>query len=377
MKKDNPFRYGSIVDNENFCNRKEEISRLKTYIQSSQSLWLYSPRRFGKTSLIKKVFEETKSVKCLYLDLYNVKSIDDFCKRYAQLIANELFEWKDNLRSLSEKFIKNFKGLKPSVVFDESGNPSFSLQLESISQQTDVETILEIPNKICEKSGQKLCIAFDEFQEIKRIDPFLVNWMRSAFQFHKNICYIFLGSKQSLMKSIFSDPNSPFYEFGMKMQLNPIEQNDLVKFINERFKSRDLKIESTVVDKILEISEGHPHYTQYFASEVFYLMMTGENQKEAEFNNKWLNKIINGQSDIFQNIYDQLSNIQRTVLLTLSTISPDEELFSAKTKEKYKLPVNSSLNTTLHSLRKKDIITKQDNHYKIINPIFKEWLRTI
>lgn len=377
MKKDNPFKYGSIVDKEGFCNRKEEIFRLKSYIQSSQSLWLYSPRRFGKTSLINRVFEETKSGKCLYLDLYNIKSVDDFCKRYAQLIANELFDWKDNIRSLSEKFIQNFKGLKPSVVFDEKGTPSFSLQLEAINQQTDVETILNIPHKICEKSGQKICIAFDEFQEIKRIDPFLINWMRSAFQFHKNICYIFLGSKQSLMKSIFSDQNSPFYEFGMKMQLNPIKQEELANFINERFKSRGLKVEPSVVDKILEITEGHPHYTQFFASEVFYLILTGENQKDVHFNKKWLNKIINGQSDIFQNIYDQLSNIQRTVLLTLSRLSVNEELYSAETKEKYKLPVSSSLNTALHSLIKKDIVAKHGTQYIISNPVFKEWLRTI
>lgn len=377
MKHNNPFKFGRVVEAEAFCNRKKEIEQLKLYLRNSTSVWLYSPRRYGKTSLVKKVFNEIEDVRTIYLDLYNVKSVDDFCKRYAKLIANELFDWKDNIRNLSEKFVQSFKGLKTSVVFDEKGSPSFSLQSEKIDKQVDVETILEIPNEISKKSGQKICIAFDEFQEIKRIDPFLINWMRSAFQFHENISYVFLGSKQSLMESIFSSYNSPFYEFGAKMQINPIEHHELANFLRELFKSRDIDIKTEVVVRILEISDGHPHYTQFFASEVFYLILAGNNQDDAAFNNLWLTKIINGQSEIFQNIYDQLSNIQRIVLQTLAVKKDEEELYSSKTKDKYGLPVSSTLNTSLHGLIKKDVISKNGNQYVLVNPIFKEWLRTL
>ncbi|RIJ49252.1 ATP-binding protein [Maribellus luteus] len=374
---DNPFKYGSVVSREAFCNRKEEIQQLKQYMQNSQSVWLFSPRRYGKTSLIKRVFNESVLVKTLYVDLYNIKSTDDFCKRYAKLIADSLFDWKDNMKTLSGKLVESFKGLKPSVTFDENGNPSFSLQTETIHQQIDVETILNIPDKIGKKNNQKICIAFDEFQEIKRIDPFLINWMRSAFQFHENVSYIFLGSKQSMMESIFSDNNSPFYEFGTKMNLNPIRKEELEMFITDRFKSRGIYITQSVVDKILEISGGHPHYTQFFASEVFYLLLSGHDQNNETFNHLWLTKIINGQSDIFQNIYDQLSNIQRNVLQTLTVIDENTELYSVKTRDKYHLPPSSTLNTTLNSLINKDIIAKQGLQYKLVNPIFKEWLKRL
>ena len=377
QKHNNPFKYGSVVDKEAFCNRNEEIVQLKSYISNSHSVWLYSPRRYGKTSLIKKVFNDINDVKTIYVDLYNVRNTDDFCKRYAKLIADELFDWKDSVKRLSEQFMKSFKGLKPSMVFDEKGNPSFSLQIDKIEKQADVGTILEIPNEVGKKNGQKICIAFDEFQETKRIDPFLINWMRSAFQFHKNISYIFLGSKQSLMESIFSSYNSPFYEFGVKMKISPIKKEELADFIRARFKSQQINIEEVVVDKILEISEGHPHYTQFFASEVFYLILAGNNQANENFNDLWLTRAINGQSDIFQNIYDQLSNLQRIVLQTLAIKDKDEELYSSKSREKYGLPVSSSLNTTLNGLIQKDIITKSGKHYNLVNPIFREWLKTL
>ena len=97
--------------------------------------------------------------------------------------------------------------------------PSFSLQVDEISQQTDVETILNIPQQISNETAKPICIAFDEFQEIERIEPFLINWMRSAFQQHENISYIFLGSQQLLMEMIFTSHHSPFYEFAIKMQI--------------------------------------------------------------------------------------------------------------------------------------------------------------
>ena len=127
----------------------------------------------------------------------------------------------------------------------------------------------------------------------------------------------------------------------------------------------------------MEISEGHPHYTQFFASEIFYLLLSGQNQNSETFNNLWLTKIINGQSDIFQNIYDQLSNIQRNVLQTLTIIDENTELYSAKTRDKYQLPTSSTLNTTLNGLINKNIIVKQGQQYKLVNPIFREWLKKL
>jgi AAA+ ATPase superfamily predicted ATPase len=160
----NPFKFGRVVDEEAFCNRKEEIATLKSYINDSNSVWLYSPRRYGKTSLVKKVFSELEDVKTLFFDFYNVNTIDDFSKRYAKLVAAELFDWKQNLKELTVKLADNFKGLRPSIMLDETGSPTFSLQTEKAESQIDVETILNVPNESCKRTGQRLCIAFDEFQ---------------------------------------------------------------------------------------------------------------------------------------------------------------------------------------------------------------------
>ena len=372
----NPFQYGVVIDDRAFCNRKEEIAYLKNQIKNGYSTWLFSPRRFGKTSLVEKVFRELNDTICIYVDLYNIKSKDDFCRKYSKVVAKELFNWKDDVRKLTKNLSNAFNQLSPTVSFDESGIPSFSLNVSKVEKQEDIETILEVPYKVSLRSSKRICIAFDEFQEIKRIDPFLLNWMRSSFQRHIDISYIFLGSKQSMMEDIFSSNRSPFYEFAAKMNLSAISEEELFTFVKENFRKSNLQIEEQTIHKILEKSECLPHFTQYFASVVFDLINSGRDQNDEDFPDFWMKKVIIPQSDIFQDIYDQITNSQR---LTLQAIARLDEagIYSEETRTQYGLPVSSSLSEVLKALQKRGLIYKTAETYKLANPIFKEWLLSL
>lgn len=376
IKKDqpsNPFQFGVVIDDDAFCNRKQEIDFLKNQIKNGYSTWLFSPRRFGKTSLVEKVFRETDSATCIFVDLYNIKSLDDFSRKYSEVLAKNLFNWKGDIKKLTGKLATNFKNLSPGVSFDEFGNPGFTLHVNRIEQQADIETILEIPNKIQTQRGRCICIAFDEFQEITRIDSFLLNWMRSSFQRHQQVSYIFLGSKQSMMEDIFASARSPFYEFAVKMNLSVIGYDELFDFIKDKFEGYGLTIYDETIQSILEKSECQPHYTQFFASVVFDLIKRGNDQKSEGFEETWLKTVMHSQSDIFQDIYDQLTNAQRVVLQTLSKIE-DGGIFSEAAREKYRLPASSTLSEALKALQKKALIYKSGERYSFSNPVLKEWL---
>ena len=374
-KTKNPFKFGSIIDGDNFCNRVEELRTIKQYVFDGYSFWLYSPRRFGKSSLIKRAFEEIKDTKTIFIDLYNVKSLYDFANKYSKILSENLFDWKHELKSISKNLSKYFTNLHPIVTINAEGLPSMTIEKKQIDSQIEIEQLLNMPELLAKDKGMKICIAFDEFQEIERIDPFIINWMRTAFQNHKNVSYIFLGSKQSLMHSIFASTNSPFYEFAVKMDLSEISEKDLRKFIKNKFKQNNISISNNTITEILKKSELHPHFTQYFASVVFDLLRYGEDENEEYFNKEWMNKIINSQSIIFQTIYDQLSSNQRRVLTAIAIIANEVELFADSTRKEYGLPISSSISVTLEALIKKSLIYKTTaGKYKIDNPVLKEWL---
>jgi hypothetical protein len=242
-----------------------------------------------------------------------------------------------------------------------------------VEKQRDIETILDIPFKISSTTSKRICVAFDEFQEISRIDPFLLNWMRSSFQKHSRISYIFSGSKQSMMEQIFASAQSPFYEFAAKMSLSTISRIELFRFIKDNFTKNNLYIEDRTINDILEKSECQPHFTQYFASVVYDLVMAGADQNIDNFQDSWMKRIIISQADVFQDIYDQLTNSQRATLHGIAELN-NPGIYSEESRIRFGLPVSSSLNEVLKALQKKGLVYKAKDTYNITNPILREWL---
>ena len=52
------FVYGMSVEGENFTDRVKETKRLKQYFENVINVILISPRRMGKSSIVKKVKTE-------------------------------------------------------------------------------------------------------------------------------------------------------------------------------------------------------------------------------------------------------------------------------------------------------------------------------
>ncbi len=308
-------------------------------------MWSYSPRKSGKTSLILKAFEQLPGVKTIYIDLYNIESLNAFAESYSRAVLTELVDWK--------------KGVK------------------SIEKKTDIEGILDIPEKIASRQGFQLCIAFDEFQEVKRIEPFLINWMRSAFQKHQHISYVFLGSKQSLMETIFADTNSPFYEFGIKIPIGEIDSRDWTFFIKEKFEKTGLEITGDTIESIIKKSGGYPHFTQYFASVVWEFLLEGSDQRGPGFTAAWMGRIIAGQSIIFQNQFDQLNRNQRKLIIAIAWLEPGDRLFSESYRKRHRLPATSTLTASVNALLKREMIHKKNGTYGIVNPVLREWLLSL
>ena len=84
--RENPFKFGTVVDGIYFTDREEEVSEITSYLKSEYHLIIISPRRFGKTSLIRKVLTESDR-KHIYLDLQVVLSEEDFAAQLCDILA--------------------------------------------------------------------------------------------------------------------------------------------------------------------------------------------------------------------------------------------------------------------------------------------------
>ncbi|MBU1262738.1 ATP-binding protein [bacterium] len=212
----NPFKAGSTVTDEYFTDREEEIKTLLLDLKSGQNVILYSPRRFGKTSLILKVISHLKKEDCLciYVDLFPISSK----KRFAEILASAIAKGTSKRVEEVARKIKNFlPNIFPKIVLKGEGNMEFDLEFGE--RELDIEKLLtslyDLPQNIASKRRKRIVMVFDEFQQIGQIDGEEIEKnLRSKIQHHNDVSYIFMGSKRHLMERIFNDKSRPFYKIG-------------------------------------------------------------------------------------------------------------------------------------------------------------------
>jgi len=363
----NPFAFGSIVENEQFCNRIEENKELKQDILNNQNILIYAPRRFGKTSLVLKSLKElkkdNKDFKFIYLDLMTIIDKKEFINQYFNAIAKSLETTFDKTIETIKSFLKLKPIIKASV--SDTGNLVFSLDFSKNESDNILNDILNMPLKYAEK--YKVCIVFDEFQEIENIDN-LENKLRSIIQTHTNISYVFLGSKKSIINAIFSDNKRPFYNSVKHLTLHPINKDNWIECITNSFKNTDKLITENIITQILNITKGFPYYTQKICYEIWQLT---EKETDENIFNLAINKVLTQEKEYFIALWDNLTLNQKKALKVI-LITNGENIYGDD--RAIEILKTSSLQTSIKNLIQKDILDKKERYY-FQDPVFEYWLK--
>ncbi|OGC06079.1 hypothetical protein A2230_02615 [candidate division WOR-1 bacterium RIFOXYA2_FULL_36_21] len=372
----NPFFFGKEVLGDAFTDRKSELKELISDIEQGLNVILYSPRRYGKTSLIKKTIGTVKNrgILTFYIDLFPMTTFNDFVKIFAEAISS--LEASSNLKTFIKTLGKILPKLIPKIILRPHGDAEISFDLERLFKEKEevLDDLLEAVPKLAKSRGKIALVVFDEFQEISKLEEAdkLERIIRSHIQKHQNISYVFLGSKRHLMQGMFKDKNRPLYNCGRHFPLLKISSQDFASFIKENFFKTGIKIKEEEIEKILSITECHPYYTQLFCH---ILWDNCHEQRNANLKDvdSTLEQLIMEEESSFSAIWEDLSSVQRTLVKALAY---DEilSLFSQVFLQKYALKSVSALQKAIKTLEKKEIIERANGHYTLSDLFFKKWI---
>ncbi|MDI6655702.1 MAG: ATP-binding protein, partial [Candidatus Hydrothermarchaeota archaeon] len=306
----NPFKYAEVVTGEDFVDREDELKELISDLISGQNVILYSPRRYGKTSLIKEIFRRIGSKAItVYVDLYGVMSGEVLAQRMANQLMTSAYTTLDKLKKAIEEVLV---GVSARIEI-ELGVVSVRLVWDREREHATLEEVFDLPQKIAEKQHKKMIVAFDEFQEITELDGTRTEkLLRSKIQHHKDVAYLFAGSKVSMMIEMFGSYERAFYKFGKIMPLRKISSEKLKNFIIDKFKATGKTIEETTVEKILTFVNGHPYFMQMLCNEMWLL---SENKVLNEHFQKAVEIITARNADFYTQIFGDLAKHQKTLLV--------------------------------------------------------------
>jgi AAA+ ATPase superfamily predicted ATPase len=360
-EKNNPFKFGTVVSDAYFTNRKKEIASIEALLSSPNHLTLIAPRRYGKTSLIKNVVSASNR-KTLYIDFLLINGIEDFASQYLKKIYS--IYPIERIKGLIRKF-----KIVPNISVNPINNAvSVSFNVEKSNVQTLLEDVLNLLDKVS-STKERPVVVFDEFQDIYRIDKSLDRVLRSIMQNHHNISYIFLGSMESMMRKIFENKKSPFYHFSQLMYLDKIGRNDFYDYLEKRFGGCGLPA-SQLVNNILDITFCHPYYTQQLAYHVWNILKIYPDIKNVV--NEAVEEIVKNHDLDFERIWDTFNITDKKVLTGLAFYKL--QLFSAEFSNIIKIKSTSTLLSAVKRLSGKGYVIKIDQYYEIDDPFFRQWI---
>jgi len=373
--KRNPFFFGEVVTGENFTNRANEIKRLTTELREGHNIFLISPRRYGKTSLIINVLEylNKEGLLTFYIDLYKVASLRELLETYAKGVARSC---TTRVERFSE-FIKDiFPRLRPKIIIGGDDTPSIEvdIQLKDREFWATLEEVFDVPEKIAKKRKRNFVVVFDEFQEILNLDGERIEkMMRACFQHHHRVAYLFAGSKRHLIYSMVSDPNRAFYKLGDIMNLQKIKPAEMIVFLKKQFSKESIKVKENILDDILEVSENVPYNVQYLCHHLWNWCLEAKIIEKEDII-KVVDNIIAEQSANYIALWDGLSLHQRLFLKAISKFQ-NKSMFSKDFIVENDLGTPGSIQKSITLLKKKNVIDADGKELRFNDVFFKEWIR--
>ncbi len=371
----NPFLYGKPVGGEHFCDRHDELQRLVAMARSRNSLWLYSPRRYGKTSLIREAFHHLDDVETAFIDLYGINDAMEFADAFLAGITPLAQHLEGSLDRAVKTLTTLVSNLRLQVSLDDAGTPTFSVAspLAAADRDRGLAQVLAIPEQLAAKRGCRVLIACDEFQEVMRVDG-LERTLRSVFQHQQHTSFIFSGSQRTLLTTMFTDPDRPFFQYADHMTLERIDEVELLRHVRGRLAHAGTEVPDEVVEDLVRTAQDHPHSTQYFASQLWEVATSGRVPDEA-LGAAWRERIVANLDSPLRMFFDGLANRQRRFLVHLANHGSDD-LFAEQTRREHRLGSSSTLSGAVKALVERDVIEKTDSgRYRFVNPAFELWLR--
>lgn len=367
----NPFVFGKAAEGVHFTDRKQDALRLSANLSHGINTVLISPRRWGKTSLVKKVIEDVSSdeIKVVFIDIFHCKSAYDFLRTFATAVIKQTSSRMDEWISYAKGFLSN---ISPKFSFGTDPMNDFSLSFEWNESADTEEAILALPERICEKKHIRMVICLDEFQQIAEFPDSLTfqKKLRSVWQHQQAVNYCMFGSKRHLMEKIFNDKSMPFYKFGDMMFLQKIPASEWIPFISGKFEETGKHIREEQAERICIYTENLSSYVQHLSWIVWYISgaeVTDQNIEDA------LDDLLEQNKVFFQREVEQLTEYQFNFLRAMAD-GITTGLGRQEVLKEYRLESTSHIQSIKKALIKKGLIYEEGDSLVFDDPLFKRWI---
>jgi uncharacterized protein len=372
----NPFVYGEVVPLTAFVDRETELDRLTGDLLAGQKVFLISPRRYGKSSLVRQALRAANRAGLLTIEVTvsSYSSYVAFLEGYARALLG--VETRiDKARAWLREMLGAVRS-EVRVEADEAGSAQLALSFPAARTDRDVsrlaQEVFALPGRIAAMRRRRLAIALDEFQAIASFNGGSVEHaLRAAVQHQRDVGYVFSGSEPSLMERMLGR-SRPFYKAGPVMRLQKIPGERFADFIEARFRATRLRPAPGLGAAIVELAGNLPYDVQRLAHEVWDDAQ-GRKSVGVDELHETLRRLLGEHEAIFEATWQRLTLAQRAALRG-AVLEDGRELLSADARARYRLGGASTVQASLTALVREDILAREGARYAVVDSLFREWV---
>lgn len=367
------FPIGRIVPPEDLVGREPAVAELVDRLLSGQSVIIAGPRRIGKTSVVEEVLRRMRDAGHYAgrVDLLRVTSVRELAESIADVCFGNLTKTRRALRTLREWA----RGRVPEVQFRATLGPhaelalSFAVRAESRSEAELLEDALALPQEMAARAGVRFFLAYDEFQEILKLDSHLLGRMRSLMIQQDRVTLVFLGSQESMIQQLFVKKNEPFYRFAVEWRLPPVPAEEWHTYLMRKYRDAGFyTISELAVTNIVDLAGGHPMDTMLLANETALVAReTGSGSISAEMVTVAFERAMNSLTRAFDEVWQALDDAARHAV---------KRLAGGEAPYAPPAPNPGRVKRAIDRLVASGILERQGRgRYRFVEPMFAEYIR--
>jgi uncharacterized protein len=366
----NPFIYDRPVPPADLIDREAETRHLFRQAEGSHNSRLQGPRRYGKTSILKKLLTEDADkagFRTVYVDFLAVTTSAEVARRLHESYENTL---KGTLGQMYSRIRRSWSA---RVKAAPGGVGVEAEQLPSELTTQRLADLLDLPARILEKSGQRTIVVFDEFQDFLRVPGGLDGLLRSKLQHHHDAAsYIFCASDSAVLEAHFSDRKRPLFDQARPLGLAPLSGADLGSYIESRF-ARTGKDPGEALDALLNLVRGHPQRAMLVAHHLWE-QTPEEGTADLSTFDAGLEALDRELGERFTYTWNQIAGrAGASRVLKALALSP-ETLYNSRTLREFELTKGQAARGVEY-LKRIGEVWDLNRRPQIIDPLFERWIR--
>lgn len=369
-----PFVFGVPAEDIYFIGREKESTRLASNFKYGVNTVLMSPRRWGKTSLVKRVAQSAKEGDriIIQMDIFACRSEYDFYNTFSSAILKQTASKVEEWLVLAKGFIER---LVPKLSASPQPGTEYSVSLGITPKTHSPEEVLSLPEVIAQRKKCQLVICIDEFQQVGEFPNSLEvqKKLRGVWQHQKHVSYCLYGSKLHMMTKLFLRKSYPFYKFGEVLDLEPIPLQTWTPYIQGRFKAFGKQISGIFVERICQTVDYQASYVQQLAYSVF--LLSGNEVTEESFDGA-VDDLLAQNSNAFIEQTQSLTTYQLNFLRAIMD-GVSNGFGEASVRERYNLGSPSNISRLKQSMIDKELVELTPKGVILGDPVLKLWLKKL